>query len=285
MTLKTVMESLTNQTKPVDYSQLQNLFNQARSLLFPDFPIYDEYHRIPLQNLIMSKFLNREICETPYAYWHVLFNQKLMTIMPMYNILYKSISQTDNMFNDVNYTRTIKRDDTITKNSESTDTSSNKIKFDDTTTYESNGKETGNNTLESNQTGVYNPGSQSITTNLDTPQSEIESFMDNKYLTSAQKNINSGEDNSTSTTHSEDSNIVNRETNDTTISDSTRNENGTLIKTGKDIDITDGSTVETMIGKTGGKSYGEMIAQLKDNIFSVDNMILNDLEELFFMVY
>lgn len=285
MSLKSVMESLSGMNQPIDYSQLPTLFNNVRNLLFPDFPIYDESHRIPLQNLIMSKYLNREICVTPYSYWKVLWDEKIMEIMPMYNQLYKYLSLSDNLFNDVNYTKTIKTDDTLTKNYSSKDTTNQTILYNDKQVNDSTGSENGNNTSVVTQEGEYNPGSQSLTTNIDTPQTELENFLEGKYLSSAGKTINSGTDNSSSTSHTDDTNSISRSANTTLTDDSTTTSDNTFVHNGNDKHVTDATVTETMIGKSPGRSYGEMIMELKNNIFSVDTMILDALEEMFFMVY
>lgn len=239
------MESLTGQETPVTYNQLNELFDSVRTILFPNFPIYDESHRIPLENLIMSKFLNREICETPYAYWQVLFNTKMNLVMNKYNPLYKAFADDINLFDDVNYTRNIKRDDIVTMEKGTKDVLTANMK----------------NTVN----GTFTPGTTQINTSINTPQSQIDDFLENKYLTSANKGWNEGTD--------ESENI------------STNTGTTTTDYTGQNVDTTDGTTVETVKGKRGNKSYAEMLMEMKNNLFSVDEMVLNELEDMFFMVY
>lgn len=246
MTLKTVMEALNNQETPSTYSELPNLFDSVRNILFPNFPIYDESHRETLQNLIMGRFLMREICETPYAKWQWMFNQKLMEIMPYYNKLYASLDANGiNVFDNTNYTRTIGTEGTVTMKKGTIDTS------------------TSSGTSE--QDGTYNPGTTRVDTTINTPQSEIESFLDDQYLSGADKSVMSGED----VSHSVSENSL----------------SGSITRSGEDTDIETRDVTETVSGKMGGKTYGEILGEIKDKLFNVDNLILDELEELFFMVY
>lgn len=244
MTLKTVMETLAGKTSPVTYDDLPALFDQVRNILFPNFPIYDETHRTPLQNLIMGRFLTREICMTPYARWQFAFNQKLMEIMPVMNKLYVSMEDI-NLFDDVNYSRTINTDGTKTMEKGTTDTTEAHV---DTTV-----------------TGSFMPGVTNVTTTSTTPQTNLESFLNDRYVSSADKSTASGEDTSVNTTTSGNS--------------------GSIVRSGQDKDVEQQKVIETVKGKRGGKTYAELVTEYKDTIFSVDNMILDSLEELFFMVY
>ena len=247
MTLKTVMESLNHMTHPVTYDQLPSLFNSVRNKIFPDFPIYNEDHRIPLENLILGKYLNREICTTPYAKWQFMFNQKLMEIMPYYNRLYLALEQSPdfNIFDDVNYTRNIKTDGTVTMNKGTSDQIIN------------SGEQSGDT--------IFTPNTTDIITESATPQTELDNFLNNKYISSATKNTNSGEDITESKTLFSNTN--------------------TTTRSGSDSDVENRSVIETVKGKRGNKSYVELFKEYKDLIFSVDMMILDDLEDLFFMIY
>lgn len=238
---------LDNRTTPTTLNEIPNLFNDVRSKLFTNFPIYNENHRIELQNLIMGRFLNREICEVPYARWQFMFNQKMMEIMPYFNRLYQALEETPefNIFDDVNYKRTI---DTV-----------GKVVMEKGTTDTSSGS--------SHQTndGTFDSTSNNLNTDINTPQSELTSFLDNKYLTSAAKGSSDSTDISNSISEMSTSQSVSR--------------------TGSDTDIEDRKVYEHVIGKRGGKTYVELIKIYRDSLFTVDNMILDALEEMFFMIY
>lgn len=239
------MESLTGVTDPVTYKEIDTLYNNARNIIFPNFPIYEEAHRIPLQNLIMSHFLTREICMTPYARWQIEFNNRLNLIMPYYNKLYKAIDLDVNIFDDVNYTRSMEVTSNLTMEKGTTDTSTQ----EGTTT----------------QNGSFMPGTTGIVTHTSTPQTNIADFLNDSYLSSADKSVSSGEDTSLTTTDMKT--------------------NGSIKRSGKDIDTEARNIKETYKGKRGGKSYLELLKDIQEAIFSVDNMILENLEDLFFAIY
>ena len=46
-----------------------------------------------------------------------------------------------------------------------------------------------------------------------------------------------------------------------------------------------GQDTEKIVGKRSGLSYAELITKFKDQLFSVDQMVLDALDECFFMLY
>lgn len=251
------MESLAGKTEPVKFDELPALFDQVRSKLFPNFPIFDESHRIPLQNLIMGHYLTREICTTPWGRWQQMFNQKLMEIMPPMNLLYKSLDNQVSLYNDVNYTRTIKTEGSTIMKKGTTDktTSSATNDVQSTTTND----------------GTFSPGTTQINTHTSTPQTDLDNFLNDRYLSEADKITAEGQD--TSRTVSDI--VTNGDTSGTS----------QLVRSGQDEDTEDRSVTETVIGKRGGLTYAELIARYKTEVFSVDQMIIDSLEECFFMIY
>lgn len=247
MTLKTVMESLTGRTTPATYDDLPELIAGAIPLLFSNFPLYDEGHRTELQNLIIGRYLNREICCTPFARWKQMFNQKLFEIMPYYNKLYKALDSNPdfNIFNDVDYSREIETAGTVTMEKGTTDTV------------------VGGGSSHTIQT--YTPGITQIATDINTPQTEIANFLDNKYLSGASKNWQEGDDMSEA--------------------DAKLSNNNTVTRTGQDTDTENRKVNEKVVGKRGSKSYVELLKEYQESLFSVDTLILDALEEMFFMIY
>lgn len=239
------MESLTGRAQPTTYNELPQLFDDVRTILFPNFPIYKEEHRKELENLIMGKFLTREIAFTPFAQWHFKFQQRMLLIMPYYNKLYKLMEQDINLFDDVNYTRDINNNGSVVMKKGTRDEST----------------QTGDTTTN----GSFMPGTQQVITNTTTPQTNLSDFLDNSYVSSASKSNNSGEDTSLNTVNASSTGAVER--------------------SGQDEDIEDRHILEKVTGKRGSKTYLELMQDAQTAIFSVDNMILNDLEEMFFMVY
>lgn len=258
------MESLTGKTNPVGIEGLPQLLEEARGLLFTNFPIYDESHRFELENLIMGRFLTREIAFTPFAHWKFKFNQKLAEIMPMYNELYKMTYEINNLkdpYDDTNYVRSLETNrnrHSVTDRDRTSNSTNNQV-FDSNSTTDTD--------------GTFTPGTTSIHTSTTTPQTELDSFLSGKYVSSADKEYMEGVDSTFNHTSTKgNGNQSNTETG-TQAEDVDVNENEG-VKTG-----------ETFKGKRGGKSYIELMIQRRKEIINIDEMILNELEELFFMVY
>lgn len=245
MSLKTVLEILTTQKTAATWTNIDELITQGIPLLFNQFPIYDESHRMELEQMIVRRYLFREICTTPFYQWLFLFQSRLNEIMPKYNQLYKALASVNNLFNDTAYTRVYdEQNDVVMKKGTS-----------ETSTGDSN--TTVNGSVDSNNTVVE--------THANTPQTQLDSFLDNQYMSSADKSTDSGGSTSEQTSEMEANYKVNR--------------------SGQDEDNRTVNANESITGKRSNKSYAEMINEYKNNLFSVDQMIIDDLEILFFSVY
>lgn len=199
----------------------------------------------------------REIAITPYAQWQFLFNNKLMVMMPKYNQLYKVMSQDFNLFDDTNYKRSLEEDTT---------NQGTKNQTDDVT---ANSKNT--TTGEGNSTTTDSPGVTTVDTHITTPQSALQDFLDNKYLNSADKTTQSGQnvqDVTSDSTETQDYNSTSK---------ATRAENSQ--------DNLDRNVTETIAGKRSGRTYAELLAEYQASLRTVDEMILDELEEMFFCLY
>lgn len=130
-----------------------------------------------------------------------------------------------------------------------------------------NDLENGNNT-ETVTTDASNTTTDNGTTNQknrhsDTPQGKISMLENDTYMTSADV---------------KDATVQNTRT-DT--GNQTSDSQGSH---SKKIDTTE-NYLETIKGKNDSKSYPELLMQLRDSFLNIDLMVLNELNELFFMIY
>ena len=95
----------------------------------------------------------------------------------------------------------------------------------------------------------------------DTPQGGLEGIEDNQYLTSATINDSKGVNNSVSDGSNDVSN----------------SENGNF-ETTRDF-------VEHVFGKMSGNSYGKLIREYRDNLINIDNEIIDELKDLFMLLW
>ena len=117
-----------------------------------DFPIFKESYREHLCKLILLHYYTREIAYETYALWKLHLRERLVAIMPKYNMLYKQ-EELANPFDNIKHTAV----------------------GEDTTHTDDNGTSHG----ESNGTG-WNKFNE-------TPQGGVEGLDTDKYLTSATK--------------------------------------------------------------------------------------------------
>lgn len=170
-----------------------------------EFPIFDETYRKHLCKLILLHYYTREIAYETYALWKLHLRDRLVAIMPKYNMLYEQ-EKLANPFDNIKHTAI--------------------------------GEDTSHTEDEGSSNGVgwnkYN----------ETPQGGVEGLDTDKYLTSATKSTN-------------DSSAKNKQ-------DGKRN------------------TKYDYTGRNGGDAYFSEMTKMYKNYESVDNMVLHELEDLFF---
>lgn len=190
-----------------------------------------------------------------------------------------------------------------------------------------------------------NKSRDTITTQNDTPTTYLDAFLQNAYMTSANKvddgsteNLNgtvshtnqdrtTGSDGSTETGEAtqtgtvqnttgdmhtitdkdhmtdntlerldstRDKTVTDNRTVDTVASmtgnvnrDIDRNETGkdTSLAQGNESDSREGHVIKRVKGKTGGKTYAQILREYMDNLANVEAMVIDELEQFFFMIY
>ena len=179
----------------------------ARPLIFDfDYPLPDDTQfKARFEKKFLMFYFMSEICCETYALWKFWLNEKLNRIMPYYIDKYNSIISKDKIFNDTDYSVSDNRSDT----GSSSGSTSAKNKFSDT------------------------------------PQGGLSGLENDRYLTRAEINSGTAENNSNSTSK------LNRH----------------------------------VTGKSGGKSYAEMSMEYRDAIINIEEEIINDCADLFMMIY
>ena len=199
--------------------------------------------------------------ETPARFIHAL-NTKLNEIMPYYVNLYKTTMLEYDPLEVVNY----KQEYVLNKSSNSS--------LDNVETGKSNGTGSvnGESTVSSNSSNT----DISKSVENDTPQTllgnQIEESIDN--FTNASK-INHGKNNNTQETSST--------SNDSTTTTANSELENTLKSLGTNKE--DETMAKEIKGKYGSTPFQELIKKERELILNIDMMIINDLEELFLLIY
>lgn len=265
-------ESLAGLDASTGESSIEDIITNAAPKIFNfSFPIFDENYRLPLERKILRHFYTREISEETVGLWKLRLNDKLNVIMPYYNKLYESELLKFNPFYDVDITREregsnvgeqSRKQESVTNNIENRE---NKASYDGVST----GSSTNNKTDSETNWDLYS----------DTPQSGVEGIEGNTenhlhYLTNARKTT----DNATSVNEYDNTQITQHEnkSSDDRASTSTGNVDDTTNVTNLE------QYVERIVGKQGASSYSELLRLFRKTFLNIDQMILDELENLFF---
>ena len=251
-------------------SNINDVLDKSWDIIFTkNWEIFDESYRKILCEKILRKYFTREICAETVELWKLWLDATMCEIMPTYNQLYESTLIKYDVFNNV----------------------------DVTTTFEKSGKEDSKNTGKSNTTdsgtqtnkgksilnvkGTTKSDSKNNVTewNLhsDTPQGGINGVENEKYLSDATKRTN---------TSNTDNTVSNTENNTTELNNTLKTSNTqTTNSTNKGTKESSEEWTQRIFGKNNGQSNNMLLKEFRDNILNIDQMIIKDLEPLFFQLW
>ena len=236
----------------------------ARNSIFDfSFPIYDENHRVVLEDLILQHYYMREIAFETIAYWKLRLQVRMNEIMPKYNRLYASMALEYNPLQDVNYTKT------------HSGTHSNDDNYSEQRDKAFTGGRTNERTENSSNEFNSNTTNNNINLFQDTPQGSVAnvSETDDAWLTNVTKDRGTGSESSESTGIKGVNESVDVKENTNTEVTSERNKAGQEAWT------------ETTQGKVSPLSYGKMISDYQRLAMNVDLMIIEELDSLFMCLW
>lgn len=252
--IRFICEYLAGLKNSVGYNNVSDVIQKARPKIFNfPYPIFDEKYKPVLETKILKHYYTREIGLETYGLWQLKLDTKLNEIMPYYNKLYQSELLKFNPLEDTavktEYNLNVKTDSQNTANTNS------------------NQKATGNSTQKQEHD---NTASSKVKDKYsDTPQSTINNLENDTYLTNARMTDNNTIDNGKTTT---ESNMTNN-------ADATSTQKGTQnINTINDY-------ISNVTGKRGGESYSDLLLKFRETFLNIDNMILEELSELFMLIY
>lgn len=276
-------------------SNLQAHINNALPKIFDfDFPIWEESYRATLERKIIMHYLRKEICcETPEM-WKIFLNERLNLIMPYYNQLYKTTVLEYDILNDVDWT------EVFSESTNSKDDYTHKRNASDDITISRTGNETVNSTAKDNVTetetrketdntdGTINNDQTTKLLGSDLPQANYNGV---DYGTTLQEGTNSSDSketlNVTKDANGNKTNVADRSSNDKKDSSTTGSDNRTSSDNITDNRLVDGSRDNTRSrkGLTGNKSRSELIQEFRNAIVNIDLLIINELRDLFMLIY
>lgn len=240
--LRYICETVAGLDESVGYNDTDAIIKAAAPKIFNfDFPIFDPFYKIPLCEKIIEHYYTREIGEETYGLWRLRLRARMREIMPYYNQLYKSAQLTFDPLTDTDVTTTHKLTRAESSDAQTSGTSSG--------TSAGSGKTTNAETSKREQD--YS----------DTPQGDSIGVLDKKYLTNVTIENNTGSTSGTQETESETSGTS----------------SGTEKRSADSVD----DYLERVTGKRGGQSYSTLITEFRETLINIDNMIIDELADLF----
>lgn len=255
-----------------------------------DYPIWDEEYRTTLEKKILMHYFNKEIAFETVGLWKFYLEERLNLIMPYYNELYKTTVKEYDWLTDTNAHETYVGNKKLQEKAkfDGSGNIENEMVGDTTDNFtgkvQDTGSETFSGTSSSTKDGTQTQNTKTLESDL--PQANYANL---DYGTKLTENVLSG------TTHEESS----------TSNNSTTNRNNTTDTTNKDIvHVTQNSNTNTTeqstndlqsntddiytrdrVGAFGSRSLTELLMQYRESLINIDNMVIDELKDLFMMIY
>lgn len=251
-------------------SNINNVLDKSWNIIFTNnWEIFDESYRKILCEKILRKYFTREICAETVELWKLWLDATMCEIMPTYNQLYESTLIKYDVFNNVDVTTT------FDKSGKEDSKNTGNINTTDSGTQTNSGKSTGN-AKGTTKSDSKNNGTE-WDLHSDTPQGGINGVEDEQYLSDATKRTNNS---------NADSTVTNSENNSTEINNTLKTSNTQInSNTNKGTKESSEEWTQRIFGKNNGQSNASLLKEFRENILNIDQMIIKDLETLFFQLW
>lgn len=228
------------------FAKVDDILKNVWDKVIPQgWEIFDEEYRGVLCQKILKHYYTREIGLETVGLWQLKLETKLGEIMPYYNELYRTKLFEFDPFKDVDYYRDHK----------GKGNSLSEGNREVNTTGTRGDVEHTENETNATEWNIYS----------DTPQGSLNNVEREEYLTNARKitDNRTGEQDTT------------RDTDTTSNSEETAQ---------NEINTTD-EYLDHIYGKFNSRSYMSLVREVRDNIINVDMMIIDDLKDLFMLLW
>lgn len=238
-----------------------------------NYPLFDPSYKNVLETKIVKHFYFREIGFETVGLWKFKLAAKMNEIMPYFNRLYLMETEGFNIFDNVHLKTTRLGEEKGLKHESGSDTETvtdtgKDVEIGETATNVNN-KSVGETNHDSNNFDKYS----------DTPQGGLTGVSQGTYLTNARNVIEDSDDHSTVT----DTGSTQVNSTNTTDKNNSRDRDSSNTVDTNFINTEDWA--EMVVGKNGGESYLDMIQKLCGKIIDVDLMVLDQLNDLFMLVW
>lgn len=294
-----VCENAAGLTESVGYDDIDEVLTAAWDTIFNDtWDIYDETYRSVLCMKILRHYYTREICAETVGLWKHWLNERMCIIMPYYNQLYETTLYDFNPLYEVDlYEKTdgtkVDAETSSTTTDETSDTEFNTERNVTETIDNDRGTTTTSEHADTiSDTNVQSGSRSEWNYYSDTPQGGISGIANKTYLTNAYDNEQETSlttqddvtDTGKTTSTVKDAIDATNKTADTGGGTSTTERDATIAGT-RDLTSTD-DYLKHIYGKANnGKSYAQLLLELRSAIINIDEMIIEELSDLFFTLW
>lgn len=267
-----IIEQVTSDNKNLPISQRVNL--ACPKIFNFDFPMWLEDYRPALEKKILMHYFNKEIGFETVGLWKFYLEERLNLIMPYYNELYKTTVKDYDWLTDTNAHETYVGNKKLQENAKF-DANGN-VKSDLTGKTQENGNEKISGTGSSITNGTKNQNTKNLESDL--PQANYANLDYGTKLTEGEQ---------TETTHEQTETTQESVADRTNITDTLQNTNtDTTQQSINDLQSnTDDIYTRDRVGAFGSRSLTELLMQYRDSLINIDNMVINELQDLFMMIY
>lgn len=270
--LRRIIEQLTYDNKDLSISERISLACPKMFNFY--YPIWLEDYRPTLERKILMHYFNKEIGFETVGLWKLYLEERLNLIMPYYNELYKTTIKEYDWASDTNIKETFVGNKKLKENANLNITGNEKS---DST---SNINDTVNSSITGGGTSTTEATKNNNSKNLDSdlPQANYANL---DYGTKLTENENTSTVNEQNTTNQ---NSTEERTNTTNAS-----QNNIVEKTQNNINdlesITDDIYTRERKGASGQHPISDLIIKYRKTLINIDNLIIDELKDLFMMIY
>ena len=307
-----ICENAAGLTESVGFNSIDSILTEAAPLVFNfDFPIWDENYRLTLEKKILRHYYTREISAETVGLWKLWLEDRMNIIMPYYNKLYETTVYEFNPLYNVDYRTSGSGASNGSGYEEVSNTESEQV--DNQTSRNGSGYNERENINSSS--GTRNATNEESNSNIssgsrsendkdwnlysDTPQGGIDGIDDttNIYLTNATKVTKENNASENGSTYAESQgrndqnwseNASDNEARSNIYSEygaGSQNRSGSSNRSGSNIVSNTNEYIDHVIGKIGGNSYASLITEFRNTLLNIDEMIIEELGDLFFTLW
>lgn len=231
-----------------------------------EYPIWADGYKPILEKKIIMHYFNKEIGFETVGLWKLYLEERLNLIMPYYNKLYETTVKDYDYLSNVN----------ITEEYNATTNENENGKLNSEITQTENGKVNGTENITANSNTQANETTNQTTHNLssDLPQANYNELDYGTKMDDETQNVTKNSDtNTTGESDTERSEIRENKvtSNQTSSNDLTRSK------------AENNNTIHR--GSNGAFSITDLIVQYRKSLLNIDNMVINELNDLFMCIY